>query len=187
MRASWTRSSDVMRMAPKPAHRPSSSRRASKIGELRLAAPSHDGAAMRPRLHEAAARDQQSEGFAHRRARDIETLGEFHLVKRRAGRQRAAHGVVRDLHAQAVGQSPWHRARLGRQGSPRAPRCSASSQGKGRCAHWRPFAGSSMRLTCAATTRQPSGKRTQVCICRPTLPGMLSRWNRVEATAQSRP
>ena len=31
MRASWARSSDVMRMAPKPAHSPSSSRRASNI------------------------------------------------------------------------------------------------------------------------------------------------------------
>ena len=32
-----------------------------------------------------------------------------------------------------------------------------------------------IRLTCAATTRQPSGNRTQLCICRPTLPGALSR------------
>ena len=35
--------------------------------------------------------------------------------------------------------------------------------------------GSSMTLTCAATTRQPSGQRIQVCICRPTLPRMLAR------------
>ena len=42
-------------------------------------------------------------------------------------------------------------------------------------------------LTWAATTNQPSGKRTQVCICRPTLPGMVARWNRVEAIAKSRP
>ena len=47
--------------------------------------------------------------------------------------------------------------------------------------------GSSITLTCAATTRQPSGKRTQVCIWRPILPGTLARWNSVEATAQSRP
>ena len=46
---------------------------------------------------------------------------------------------------------------------------------------------SSMMLTWAATMRQPSGKRTQVCICRPTLPGADSRRNRVAATAQSRP
>ena len=32
-----------------------------------------------------------------------------------------------------------------------------------------------------------SGKRTQVCDCRPTLPGMVARWNRVEAIAKSRP
>ena len=37
-------------------------------------------------------------------------------------------------------------------------------------------AGSSMMLTCAATILQPSGKRTQVCICRPTfLPLHASR------------
>ena len=35
--------------------------------------------------------------------------------------------------------------------------------------------GSSMMLTWAATTRQPSGNRIQVCICRPTLPGAVSR------------
>ncbi len=48
-------------------------------------------------------------------------------------------------------------------------------------------AGSSIRLTCAATTCQPSANRTQVCICRPTLPGTVSRRNSVEATAKSRP
>ena len=46
---------------------------------------------------------------------------------------------------------------------------------------------SSMMLTWAATIRQPSGKRTQVCICRPILPGALSRRKRVAAIAQSRP
>ena len=46
---------------------------------------------------------------------------------------------------------------------------------------------SSIKLTCAATTCQPSGKRTQVCCCRPTLPGTVSRRNSVEATAWSRP
>ena len=35
--------------------------------------------------------------------------------------------------------------------------------------------GSSIKLTWAATTRQPSGKRTQVCIWRPILPGTLAR------------
>ncbi len=37
------------------------------------------------------------------------------------------------------------------------------------------YFGSSMMLTWAATTRHPSGKRTQVCIWRPTLPGAVSR------------
>src|SRR5271156_6783722 len=46
---------------------------------------------------------------------------------------------------------------------------------------------SAITLTWAATTNQPSGKRTQVCICRPTLPGMVGRWNRVEAIPKSRP
>ncbi len=48
-------------------------------------------------------------------------------------------------------------------------------------------AGSSMMLTWAATMRQPSAKRIQVCICRPILPGALSRRKSVAATAQSRP
>jgi hypothetical protein len=43
-------------------------------------------------------------------------------------------------------------------------------------------AASSITLTCAATTCQPWGKRTQVCIWRPTLPGMVSR-----RTASRRP
>ncbi len=50
-----------------------------------------------------------------------------------------------------------------------------------------PSSCSSIKLTCAATTCQPSGKRTQVCCCRPTLPGTVSRRNSVEATAKSRP
>ena len=33
-----------------------------------------------------------------------------------------------------------------------------------------------MTLTCAETTRQPSGRRTQVWLCRPTRPGVLSRF-----------
>jgi len=35
--------------------------------------------------------------------------------------------------------------------------------------------GSSIVLTWAATMRQPSGKRTQVCIWRPTLPDAFAR------------
>ena len=34
---------------------------------------------------------------------------------------------------------------------------------------------SSITLTWAATTCQPSGNFTQLCICRPTLPGMVVR------------
>ena len=45
---------------------------------------------------------------------------------------------------------------------------------------------SSMTLTWAATMSQPSGNRTQVCIWRPTFPG-LDRGNKVAAIAKSRP
>ena len=45
----------------------------------------------------------------------------------------------------------------------------------------------SIRLTWAATTRQPSGILTQVCIWRPIFPGTLSRSNKVEAVAKSCP
>jgi hypothetical protein len=34
---------------------------------------------------------------------------------------------------------------------------------------------SAITLTCAATMRQPCGKRTQVCIWRPTFPDMVGR------------
>jgi hypothetical protein len=46
--------------------------------------------------------------------------------------------------------------------------------------------GVSSTLTWAATVRQPSSKRAQDCCWRPTLPGMVSRWNKVEAVAKSR-
>jgi hypothetical protein len=63
-------------------------------------------------------------------------------------------------------------------------RCS----GREESGHEPPFAStSSITLTCAATIRQPSGKRTQVCICRPILPGALSRRNKVAAIAKSWP
>ena len=44
-----------------------------------------------------------------------------------------------------------------------------------------------MTLTCPTTTRQPSSKRTQVCVIRPTFPGAVARWNNVDAIAKSRP
>src|SRR5262245_6431278 len=44
-----------------------------------------------------------------------------------------------------------------------------------------------MTLTCPTTMRQPSAKRTQVCVWRPTLPGVVGRWKRVDAIAKSRP
>ena len=44
-----------------------------------------------------------------------------------------------------------------------------------------------MTLTWAATILQPSGIRTQLCVCRPTRPGAPSRRNSVEAVAKSVP
>lgn len=46
--------------------------------------------------------------------------------------------------------------------------------------------GSGITLTWAATTRQPSGMRIQVCICRPSVPGGGSR-NSVDTVAASSP
>ena len=40
-------------------------------------------------------------------------------------------------------------------------------------------------LTWAAITRHPSGKRAQVCVCRPIFPNAVGRWNKVEATART--
>ena len=48
-------------------------------------------------------------------------------------------------------------------------------------------AASSITLTWPVTMCQPSSKRTQVWVWRPTLPGMVVRWNSVFATAKSRP
>ena len=42
-------------------------------------------------------------------------------------------------------------------------------------------------FTCPTTMRQPSAKRTQVCVMRPTLPGAVIRWKSVDAIAKSRP
>src|SRR3546814_17338274 len=39
---------------------------------------------------------------------------------------------------------------------------------------------------CALTTRQPSGKRTQLCVCRPGA-GAQTRWNSALAVAKSVP
>src|SRR5437588_9453219 len=46
--------------------------------------------------------------------------------------------------------------------------------------------GLEMTLTWAATTRQPSGRRAQLCIWRPTVPGGVSRYS-VETVANVSP
>ena len=46
---------------------------------------------------------------------------------------------------------------------------------------------SSMALTWPTTIRHPSSKRTHVWVIRPTLPGAVTRWKSVDATARSRP
>ena|SRR5437879_4700982 len=103
------------------------------------------------------ARGEQTDGLAHRRARHREAAREFGLVERGARLQDAAHDLVGELQSQRFGE--------------RLPPTLARAQER-RDAH----AGfSSIRLTCAATTCQPSAKRTQVCIWRPTLPGTVTR------------
>ena len=112
---------------------------------------------------------EQADRFTHRRARHREAARHLGLVERGAGLQHAAHDFVGELQSQRFGE--------------RLPPALARARER-RDAH----AGfSSIRLTCAATTCQPSGKRTQVCIWRPTLPGTVTRWNSVEAVAKSCP
>ena len=59
-----------------------------------------------------------------------------------------------------------------------------ADQAQGDCAD---HAGLGIRLTCAATTRQPSAVRIQVWLWRPILPPAASRSNMVLAVAISRP
>lgn len=63
------------------------------------------------------------------------------------------------------------------------PRCRGLIRSSGEQPH---IYHASIRLTCAATTRQPSARRTQVWLCRPSL-GLPSRRNSVIAVAKSRP
>ena len=61
--------------------------------------PRHDGAAMRPRVDEAAS-GQLAQGLAHRRARHAEAPCDVGLVERGSRRQRAAHDFIRQLQPQ---------------------------------------------------------------------------------------
>ncbi len=71
--------------------------------ELGLIGPRHHRAAMRSRIDEPAG-PEQTDGLAYRRARDVEAPRQLHLVEGDARGQFAAHDVVRDLHAQALGK-----------------------------------------------------------------------------------
>ena len=137
-----------MRSAARPAHRASSSRhRLEHAGEAFGARPRHHRAAMRPRLDQSARREQ-ADRLAHRRARDREAARQLCLVERSAGRKRAAHDLVGEL--QRAAPRP---ASCGRRRSSRL-RAAGSVRRRVMLAS----AGSSIRLTCAATTRQPSRK-----------------------------
>ena len=88
------RSGRVMRSAAKAAHSASSSAIASNIPiQPFLARTGDNRAAMRARIHEPA-RFQQPDRFPHRRARHVEATGEFGLIERRAGRERAGHDLI---------------------------------------------------------------------------------------------
>src|SRR5262249_3790686 len=139
-----------------------------------MARPRDDCTAMRARLDEPACREL-ADCFADRRARDPEAARKIHFVERLTGCERPAHDVVRELCPQFLGAgfAQWRTAQH---------IMVTDQQG-----HDVASAGLSMKLTCAATTCQPSAKRTQVCICRPILPGTDARSNRVEATAKLRP
>ena len=128
-----------------------------------------------PRLDQAGG-GELAHRLAHRRARHAEAARDVGLVERGARRQRAAHDLVGKLQAQFLGARDLHPD--GDARSIRRTTASARGAAVGREvveAHAVQTFGSSMMLTWAATIRQPSGKRTQVCICRPTLPGSVSR------------
>ena len=98
-------------------------------------------------------------------------------IARRPRASVGRHAVVDDDR-----RSRWCGRRARSRPRPARSRRSAKSRevdDRAGCPSHAPF-GSSMMLTCAATMRQPSGKRTQVCICRPILPG------RAGATEQGR-
>ena len=132
-----------------------------------LARPRHHRAAMGAHLDEAAGREL-ADRFAHRRARHAEAARQLALVERGAGGEQAAHDIVGKRQAQLVGQGPAAAAgdRCGRGDDP-----SAAPRRSSLVPRDRP----SIMLTCAATIRQPSANRTQVCIWRPILPGEAAR------------
>ena len=138
----------------------------------------HDSAAMGAGFDQATGY-QLAQRFTHRRARHGKAPRNVGLVERRPRRQHAAHDLVgklqpqlfraRDLVPQrrSTVHAPDRRVGLG----------AGRRRSRGEIVKTHAFgsSGSGMMLTWAATTFQPSGKRTQVCIWRPTLPGKLSR------------
>src|SRR5262249_37091798 len=97
------------------------------------------------------------------------------------GRQRAPHDLVGELQPQLLGPGNlFPRPRDPVDTLDHDPALApflrrATIRAEIAEAHVSATFGSSMMLTWAATILQPSGKRTQVCICRPTRPGALSR------------
>src|SRR6476646_8652382 len=124
--------------------------------------------------------------LAYRRAGHAEAPRDIGFVQCRAGRQRAANDFIGELKAQLFGardlallrrgavDAPDHRLGIGAALWRTDRRKIVEAHGFWPITLEDP--GSSMMLTWAATILHPSGKRTQVCICRPTrLPPHASR------------
>src|SRR4051812_1161340 len=130
---------------------------------------------MRARLDQAGCREL-AQCLPHRRARNVEALRDLGLVERRARCQRATNDLIRKLQPQFLGTRDLgnrRRRAIDALHLRSGPLTQAGRKIVETHAEWP--CGSSMMLTWAATIRQPSGKRTQVCIWRPTRPGTLSR------------
>ncbi len=120
-------------------------------------------------LLDQAGRGEDTQRLAHGRPRDAEIGGELAFVERRPRLEVSRNDPACDFEPYGL-----HGSRRVFHGCVHGPKDTIQ-------------AGSSMIETCAATTRHPSGMRTQVCIWRPTLPLALSRRNSVDAVAKSVP
>ena len=125
-----------------------------------VARPRHHGAAMRA-AHRPARSAASCRIASRTGVRDtLEAARNVGLVERGARRQRAAHDLVGELQPQFLA-----RACGGERPATRDFERAACSSGR------LGLDEADMR----GDDRQPSGKRTQVCICRPTLPGADAR------------
>lgn len=155
--------------------------RIEHAGESLRAWPRHDGAAMGGCIDETAG-GKLPYRLAYRRARHAEAVSKVRFIECSTRPQNAAHDLICELKAKLLSERRATTAnrgnvqcfRIGRVGRSRHVPRPLSEQSRRHC-HGTPSAGWSIMLTCAATMRQPSSKRIQVCICRPTLPGAVAQ------------